>query len=100
MRIPTRIAENLTCPLHFDFLAERPAGALCEAEKLLEGRNKKGQWEFCDMFDYIMRGSAPSYYETAIGNNNTTAKPIDSSQLYRIKANGEAVATSHPNCKR
>ena len=31
-----------------------------------------------------MRGSAPSYYETAIGNNNTTAKPIDSSQLYKI----------------
>jgi hypothetical protein len=81
-------------------LAERPVGALCEAEKLLEGRNKKGQWEFCDMFDYIMRLSAPSYYETAIGKNNTTAKPIDSSQLYRIKASGEAVATSHPNCKR
>ena len=64
-------------------MAERPAGALCEAEKLLEGRNKKGRWEFCDMFDYIMRVSSPSYYEAAIGNNNTTAKPIDSGGFER-----------------
>ena len=35
------------------------------------------------MFDYIMRGSAPSYYETAIGKNNTTAKPIDSGGFER-----------------
>ena len=41
-----RRPKRALCDAQTTPLAERPAGALCEAEKLLEGRNKKGQWEF------------------------------------------------------